>query len=60
MIYFANRCDNKISFVEDAKILPWSFLYYEAVSNLMYGIYDQNTPLNILMSFQKNLLRPFI
>ena len=52
MIYFANRCD-KIPFVEDAKILPRSFLYYEAVSNLIYGIYDQNTPLNMLMSYQK-------
>ena len=36
-----------------AKILPVTFLYYEAVSKLMFDVHNQRAPINILKLFTK-------
>ena len=36
-----------------AKILPVTFLYYEAVSKLMFDVHNQSAPINILKLFTK-------
>ena len=48
MIYFVYSRAHAIPLFIDANVLPLTFLYCESVSNLMHGVNNNNTPLNIL------------
>ena len=41
LIYFADRIEDAIPLFDKAKILPVTFLYYEVVSKLMFGIWNK-------------------
>ena len=51
LIYFADRREDAIPLFAKAKILPVTFLYYEVVSKLMFDVYNQNAPINIVKLF---------
>ena len=42
-----------LAILAKAKILPVTFLYYEAVSRLMLDVYIQSAPINIVKLFTK-------
>ena len=48
LIYFVDRKDHAIPLFVKAKTLPVTFLYYEAVCNLMFNIHNNNAPTNII------------
>ena len=48
MIYFVYSRAHAIPLFIDANVLPLTFLYCESASNLMDGVNNNNTPLNIL------------
>ena len=53
LIYFTDRREHTIPLFAKAKILPVTFLYYEAVSKLMFDVHNQSAPINILKLFTK-------
>ena len=53
LIYFTDRREHAIPLFAKAKILPVTFLYYEAVSKLMFDVHNQRAPINILKLFTK-------
>ena len=53
LIYFTDRREHAIPLFAKAKILPVTFLYYEAVSNLMLDVHNQSAPINIVKLFTK-------
>ena len=53
LIYFADRKEHAIPLFVNAKILPVTFLYYEAVCNLMFDIHDNSAPTNIMRLFTR-------
>ena len=53
LIYFTDRREHAIPLFTKAKILPVTFLYYEAVSKLMFDVHNQSAPINILKLFTK-------
>ena len=53
LIYFTDRREHAIPLFAKAKILPVTFLYYEAVSKLMFDVHNQSAPINILKLFTK-------
>ena len=42
-----------LAILAEAKILPVTFLYYEAVSRLMLDVHIQSAPINIVKLFTK-------
>ena len=53
LIYFTDRREHAIPLFAKAKILPVTFLYYEAVSKLMFDVHNQSAPINIVKLFTK-------
>lgn len=53
LIYFTDRREHAIPLFTKAKVLPVTFLYYEAVSKLMFDVHNQSAPINILKLFTK-------
>ena len=53
LIYFTDRREDAIPLFAKAKILPVTFLYYEAVRKLMFDVHNQSAPINILKLFTK-------
>ena len=48
LIHFADRNEHAIPLFVKTNVLPLSFLYVQAVSNLMYDINTKQAPSNIL------------
>ena len=44
LIYFTDRREHAIPLFAKANILPATFLYYEAVSKLMFDVHNQRAP----------------
>ena len=53
LIYFIDGREHAIPLFAKAKILPVTFLYYEAVSKLMLDVHNQSAPINIVKLFTK-------
>ena len=53
LIYFTDRREHAIPLFIKAKVRPVTFLYYEAVSKLMFEVHNQSAPINILKLFTK-------
>ena len=53
LIYFTDRREHAIPLFIKAKVLPVTFLYYVAVSKLMFDVHNQSAPINILKLFTK-------
>ena len=51
LIYFVDRKERAIPLFVNAKILPITFLYYEAVCQLMFDIHKDSAPSNITKLF---------
>ena len=51
LVYFTDRRVTAIPLFVKAKILPVTFLYYEAVSKLMLHVHNQGAPINIVKLF---------
>ena len=47
LIYFVDRKEHAIPLFVDAKILPITFLYYEAVCKLMFDVHNDSAPSNV-------------
>ena len=47
-LIYVDRKDHAIPLFVKAKTLPVTFLYYEAVCNLMFNIHNNNAPTNII------------
>ena len=53
LIYFTDRREHAIPLFIKANVLPVTFLYYVAVSKLMFDVHNQSAPINILKLFTK-------
>ena len=48
LIYFVDRKEHAIPFFVNAKVMPVTFLYYEAVCKLMLDVHNDSAPSNIM------------
>ena len=48
LIYFVDRKEHAIPLFVNAKIMPVTFLYYEAVCKLMLDVHNDSAPSNIM------------
>ena len=55
LIYFVDRKERAIPLFVNAKILPITFLYYEAVCKLMFDVNNDSAPSNITPHFLREL-----
>ena len=55
LIYFVDRKEHAIPLFVNAKILPITFLYYEAVCKLMFDVNNDSAPSNITPHFLREL-----
>ena len=53
LIYFVDKKEHAIPLFVNAKILPSTFLYYEAVCKLMFDIHKDSAPSNITKLFTR-------
>ena len=53
LIYFVDRKERAIPLFVNAKILPITFLYYEAVCKLMFDVHNDSAPSNITKLFTR-------
>ena len=53
LIYFVDRKEHAIPLFVNAKILPITFLYYEAVCKLMFDVHNDSAPSNITKPFTR-------
>ena len=53
LIYFVDRKEHAIPLFVNAKILPITFLYYEAVCKLMFDVHNDSAPSNITKLFTR-------
>ena len=53
LIYFVDKKEHAIPLFVNAKILPITFLYYEAVCKLMFDIHKDSAPSNITKLFTR-------
>ena len=53
LIYFVDRKAHAIPLFVNAKILPITFLYYEAVCKLMFDVHNDSAPSNITKLFTR-------
>ena len=53
LIYFVDRKEHTILLFLNAKILPITFLYYEAVCKLMLNVHNDSAPSNIMKLFTR-------
>ena len=53
LIYFVDRKEHAIPLFVHAKILPITFLYYEAVCKLMFDVHNDSAPSNITKLFTR-------
>ena len=53
LIYFFDRKERAIPLFVNAKILPITFLYYEAVCKLMFDVHNDSAPSNITKLFTR-------
>ena len=53
LIYFVDRKEDAIPLFVNAKILPITFLYYEAVCKLMFDVHNDSAPSNITKLFTR-------
>ena len=53
LIYFVDRKERAIPLFVNAKMLPITFLYYEAVCKLMLDVHNESTPSNITKLFTR-------
>ena len=60
LIYFVDRKERAIPLFVNAKILPITFLYYEAVCELMLDVHNDSTPSKITKLFYENVKHPYI
>jgi len=52
-LYSTLSCYDETFLFAKAKILPVTFLYYAAISKLMFDVHNQSAPINILKLFTK-------
>ena len=55
LIYFVDKKEHAIPLFVTAKILPITFLYYEAVYKLMFDIHKDSAPSNFMKLFMRTL-----
>ena len=60
LIYFVDRKERAIPLFVNAKILSITFLYYEAVCELMLDVHNDSTPSKITKLFYENVKHPYI
>ena len=53
LIYFVDRKEHAIPLLVNAKLLPITFLYYEAVCKLMFDVHNGSAPSNITKIFTR-------
>ena len=53
LIYFVDRKEHAIPLFVNAKILPFTFLYYEAVCKWMLDVYNDSAPSDIMKPFAR-------
>ena len=53
LIYFVDKKEHAIPLFVNAKILPITFLYYEAVCKLMFDVHKDSAPSNITKLFTR-------
>ena len=53
LIYFVDRKEHAIPLFVNAKILPITFLYYEAVRKLMLDVHNDGASSNIMKLFER-------
>ena len=53
LIYFVDRKEHAIPLFENAKILPFTFLYYEAVCKWMLDVHNDSAPSDIMKPFAR-------
>ena len=53
LIYFVDRKEHAIPLFVNAKILPITFLYYEAVCKLMFDVHNDSAPSYITKLFTR-------
>ena len=53
LIYFVDRKERAIPLFVNAKILPITFLYYEAVCKLTFDVHNDSAPSNITKLFTR-------
>ena len=60
LIYFVDRKERAIPLFVNAKILSITFLYYEAVCELMLDVHNDSTPSKTTKLFYGNVKHPYI
>ena len=60
LIYFVDRKERAIPLFVNAKILPITFFYYEAVCELMLDFHNDSTSFKITKLFYENVKHPYI
>ena len=60
LIYFVDRKERAIPLFVNAKILPITFFYYEAVCELMLDVHNDSTSFKIRKLFYENVKHPYI
>ena len=53
LIYFVDRKEHAIPLFVNAKILPFTFLYYEAVCKWMLDVHNDSAPSDIMKPFAR-------